>query len=286
MHDARTIRRRRAVLALLVVSSLVLLTASFGGDGGPLRSVQRGVFEVLSPVQEGASRATKPVRDLFGWVGDTFDAKGENEELTDERDALRQQVARLRGQRDENAELRKMLDLDEKAELSEMGPVTARVTGAAPSVLDQRLTINKGSDDGVREDQPVITGAGLVGKISFVTGGSAVVELLTDADFGVRAKVAESGVTGTIEAAPGSPRALRLTNTTARDTVARGETVVTRGTDGSPRLPSLFPPDIPIGTVTRIDEPGTDAQRVRVRPFADPRSLSFVQVLTDTAGVT
>lgn len=286
MHDARTIRRRRAVLALLVVSSLVLLTASFGGDGGPLRSVQRGVFEALSPVQEGASRATKPVRDLFGWVGDTFRAKGENEDLKSERDRLRQQVVRLRGEQAENDEMRKLLDLDKKAKLSDMGPVTARITGAEPSVLDQRLTINKGSDDGIRQDQPVVTGDGLVGKISLVTGGNAVVELLTDANFGVRAKISESGVTGTIEAAPGSPRSLLMTSTTARDEVARGQTVATRGTDGSPRLPSLFPPDIPIGTVTRVDEPGTDAQRVRVRPFADPRSLSYVQVLTDTQGVT
>ena len=286
MHDARTIRRRRAVLALLVVSSLVLLTASFGGSGGPLRSVQRGVFQVLSPVQEGASRALKPVRDLFGWVGDTFEAKGENEELREQRDQLRQQVARLRGQQAENAQLRGMVELGEKAGLKDMGPVTARVTGAAPSVLEQRLIINRGSSDGIREDMPVVTDGGLVGKVSFVVGGSAIVELLTDADFAASAKIAETNVTGFVEPAPGSPRALVMGGTTARDEVAKGETVVTRGTDGTSRLPSLFPPDVPIGTVTRVDEPGTDAQRVRVRPFVDPRSLSFVQVLTDTEGVS
>ncbi|MEA2340999.1 MAG: rod shape-determining protein MreC, partial [Solirubrobacteraceae bacterium] len=76
MYD-KTVRRRRAVLALLVVSSIVLLTASFGGSGG-VSSVQRGVFEVISPIQDGASRALKPFRDLFGWVGDTLDAKGQN----------------------------------------------------------------------------------------------------------------------------------------------------------------------------------------------------------------
>ena len=77
MYD-KTVRRRRAVLGLLVACSLILLTAYFGeSGGGALHGVQRGVLEVVSPIQEGASRALKPVRDLFGWVGDTSHAKGE-----------------------------------------------------------------------------------------------------------------------------------------------------------------------------------------------------------------
>ena len=74
MHD-RAVRRRRAVLAALVLSSLILLTAYFGeSSGGGLHAVQRGAMEVLAPIQEGANRALKPFRDLFGWFGDTLDA--------------------------------------------------------------------------------------------------------------------------------------------------------------------------------------------------------------------
>src|SRR5829696_4340296 len=93
MYD-KPVRRRRAVLALLVVCSLVLLTASFGDGGGALGGVQRGAVTVLSPIQEGASRALKPARDLFGWVGDTFDAKGDNKELRAEVERLRSELAR------------------------------------------------------------------------------------------------------------------------------------------------------------------------------------------------
>ena len=64
MHD-KQVRRRRAVLGLLVAVSLISLTAYFGeSPSSPLHSVQRGIVEVLSPVQEGASKALKPVRDL------------------------------------------------------------------------------------------------------------------------------------------------------------------------------------------------------------------------------
>ena len=56
MHD-KQVRRRRAVLALLVVVSLILLTAYFGEkDGGPMHGVQRGASEVLNPIQDGASQ--------------------------------------------------------------------------------------------------------------------------------------------------------------------------------------------------------------------------------------
>src|SRR5919204_1908733 len=95
MHD-KAVRRRRAVLAALVLLSLFLLTAYFGeSSGGGLHSVQRGAMEVVAPIQEGANRALKPFRDLFGWFGDTLDAKSERDKLRAERDALRLQVAQL-----------------------------------------------------------------------------------------------------------------------------------------------------------------------------------------------
>ena len=77
MHD-KVVRRRRAVLALLVALSLFLLTAYFGESaGGGLHATQRGALEVLAPIQEGANKALKPARDLFGWFGDTLDAQDE-----------------------------------------------------------------------------------------------------------------------------------------------------------------------------------------------------------------
>src|ERR687892_1068876 len=101
MHD-KQVRRRRAVLAVLVVLCLVLLTAYFGeSQNGGLHAVQRGAMEVLAPIQEGANRALKPFRDLFGWFGDTMDAKEERDKAKAERDALRKEVARLEVERSE-----------------------------------------------------------------------------------------------------------------------------------------------------------------------------------------
>ena len=84
------------MLAGLVALSIALLTAYFGESAsGGLHAVQRGVMDVLAPIQEGANRALKPFRDLFGWMGDTMDAKSERDELRKERDQLRREVADL-----------------------------------------------------------------------------------------------------------------------------------------------------------------------------------------------
>ncbi len=82
MFDSKVVRRRRAALAIFVVLSMVMLTASFGESGGGLfGALQRGAQEAFAPLETGAGKALKPFRDLFGWFGDSFDAKDENKSL-------------------------------------------------------------------------------------------------------------------------------------------------------------------------------------------------------------
>src|ERR687891_1277574 len=90
----KQVRRRRAVLVLLVIASLVLLSTHFSESSeGPLHTIQRGVAAVLGPIEEGADRALKPGRDLIGWFDETFDARGENEALEAELQDLRERLA-------------------------------------------------------------------------------------------------------------------------------------------------------------------------------------------------
>src|SRR5680860_946271 len=89
----RQVRRRRATLVLLVVACLVLISTHFSeGEDGPLHSAQNGVGSVLAPLQEGANRALKPARDLVNWFDETWDARGENEQLLEENRELREKL--------------------------------------------------------------------------------------------------------------------------------------------------------------------------------------------------
>jgi len=283
MYD-KAVRRRRAVLAALLAASLILLTAYFGeSSNGTLHAVQRGAMEVLAPIQEGANRVLKPFRDFFGWFGDTLDAKEERDKLKRERDALRQEVAELQVKGAENEQLRGLLDINSGGGMKAYEPVMARVFARSPSTWYSTVEINKGSSDGVRPDQPVINGQGLVGKVKSVSDGNAVVMLLTDQSFGVSAKAASSGEPGSIDPAVGAPGDLRLELVPRGKLVKEGERIVTAGTV-SARLKSLFPPGILIGTVSRVDEgEGELDRRIHVRPAADLRRLEFVEVLTKPA---
>jgi rod shape-determining protein MreC len=290
MYD-KQVRRRRLVLVLLVGLSLLLLTAYFGeSSSSPLHSVQRGVLNVVSPIQEGANRALKPFRDLFGWAGDTLDAKDERDELKKEVRELRAAAIRNEAAARENTQLRAMVEFEEANGIDRYRPVTTRVIGRSPTVWYSTITIDKGRSAGVRPDQPVVNGDGLVGKVTAVATGTSIVTLITDHTSGVSARVNGTGAIGTVQPEVGNPNDLLLDFVAGkgRTKLVKNSRVVTAGTR-SGRLESLFPPDIPIGTVTKVDEEELALyQRVHIKPYADLRNLEFVQILTrpDAGGGT
>jgi rod shape-determining protein MreC len=282
----KTVRRRRVVLGLLVASSLILLTAYFGESaGGGLHSVQRGVLDVVAPIQEGASKVLKPVRDLFGWAGDTLDAKGQLKDVRKDRDALRAQNVQLQAQLRDDAQLRAQVALNDKHDLSDNGPVSGHVIAQDPNLWFTQVTIDKGTSSGVHENQAVVNGEGLVGKVTSAAASTAIVTLVTDHTTQLGATVSDSGVKGLLGVEAGHPTDLVLNSLSSKDVVKPGEMVVTSGTVSKvDRFPSPYPRDIPIGRVTSVDEPGSDNQQVHVVPFANGRRLDLVEVLTKPDG--
>src|SRR6478736_178067 len=212
---------------------------------------------------------------------DTVNATGELKTLRKERDALRRQVIAGQVATRENRALRAQLNMNDAAQLSDNRPVAARVIAQDPNFWFTQITIDKGTSDRLRRNQPVVTGEGLVGKVTFVTGSTAIVTLITDHSTQVGATVTQSGVKGIIGVEAGRPTDLVLSFTSSKDIVERNQVVVTSGSQSKvDRLPSPYPPGIPIGRVTRVDDPGSDSQQVHVAPFADLRRLDLVEVLT------
>jgi rod shape-determining protein MreC len=281
LYDKQVVRRRRAVLAVLVGLSIVLLTGYFGeGSGGFFHTLQSGAQTILSPIEDGASRAFKPVRDLFGWVGDSFDAKSENKKLKNEVQSLRTQLAEADTAKRDAAELRGIVGLKRQTGFPQgTDALSARVIVRSPTVWYSTIKIDKGSSDGVRVDQPVIASGGLAGKVTNVTGGTAEVTLVTDASSAVSAQIVPDGASGIVQPEVGNPKKLLLDFVEKGKRVSEGTTVVTSGFRSS-RVESLFPRGIPIGKVVKADLQEIELyQRVTIEPFADLRRLDYVQVL-------
>jgi rod shape-determining protein MreC len=282
VYDRKVVRRRRAVLAVFVALSITLLTAYFGESaGGLFHSFQRGAQEAFAPIETGATRALKPARDFFGWVGDTVDAKNENADLEKQVRDLRGRLAAAETDMRDAQQLQGLAELHRENYFpTSTAPVTARVIARSPTVWYASVKIDKGTGDGVRVNQPVIASGGLVGKVIQVTGGSAEVRLITDGQSGVSAQVFPAGVTGVVRPEIGNPDDLLLDHVESGRRVTEGTFVITSGFTSS-RTESLFPRGIPIGRVTKVDLDEVDTyQRVHMKPFADLRRLDVVQVLT------
>ena len=277
----KQVRRRRAILVLLVVAALVLLSTQFSErEGGPLHSMQRAVASVFGPMEEGATRALKPARDLINWFDETFNARGENDDLHSELQQLRTQLVQAQSAEGENKQLRELLGLDREGTLAGYTPVTARVIGRSPTVWYSTVTVDKGSSAGVKMNDPVVTGDGLAGRITDVTGGTAVVSLITDDRSAVSARVLPDGPEGVAEPEVGDPSDLLLDFIDKGQPIHRGQILVTAGWSNG-AISSAFPPGIPIGKVSETAVGEQQAyQRVHVTPYADIRGLDFVQVAT------
>jgi rod shape-determining protein MreC len=274
----KQVRRRRAVLALLIVGSFALLTLTYGeGSNG----LQRGVTAVLSPVASVLDRALKPARDLINWVDETFDARGKNHKLETEVQQLRKEVVGAHSAIAENEELRAMAKLRKEGAIpSGDTPVTGRVIGMSPTVWFEDVMIDAGSGDGVKPGDAVIDGDGLVGRISQVAGGTSKVTLISDHSTAVGIRVVPAGVQALIKPTVGEPGKLVLSFINSDKHVHEGESVVTAGWSAE-GIGSRFPPNIPVGEITKASIFEQEAQeRAVVRPYAELRNLNLVQVLT------
>ncbi|HEV2769080.1 MAG TPA: rod shape-determining protein MreC [Solirubrobacteraceae bacterium] len=290
MPPDKTVRRRRVALGLLVGLALILLTASFGNAGGIVSSIQRGAQEALAPLQEGASVVFKPIRDLFGWVGDTVDAKSENQQLRAELRETRRALVDAEAAAARAGGERAMAQFAEAYGLDRYRPVDARVIVQSAQVWSSTVMVDADASDGVNVGDAVVAASGegdggaLVGKVTQVTAGTAKITLITDQSSQVGARINQTRIPGVVStASAGDPADLLMRYVPPRDEVDEGMRVVTAGTVGEEGdLPSLFPPMIPIGEITRIEDPGSDTQEIHLEPYADLQRLETVRILTES----
>ena len=286
--DNKQVRRRRAVLALLVAVSLILLTAYFGETpNSPLHNVQRGVVEVLSPVEDGASKVLAPVRSVAGWFSSTFHAKSQVKQLQQTVARLNNELAQAKGAKLLNTQLAAELHLDNSLDLSSYHPVTGAGDPARPDAVvpdDQRRQGHRRRRCPAR---PVVGDGALVGEVTEVSATVSFVTLITDHTLSVTARVLDAnGDTGELVPAVGNPDELVLQYLQppnpgqVQNGPQQGQLVVTAGFKSGP-LESYFPANIPIGNVLPVDENQLlNNGTVQVSPQADLRGVDVVQILT------
>jgi rod shape-determining protein MreC len=252
---------------LLVLTSVTVITLDFRDDGsGALESVRSGAREAFSPVQSAVGKVFSPIGDFFGGITRYRKVKAENSKLRRELEAARGEV--VRGA-DATRERQLLLALQRLDFSGDLRGVTARVVSNSPSNFQITVTIDRGTDNGVASGMPVVTEAGLVGRIAEVSKTRATVLLLTDPASSVGVRLAGSGDIGVVTGS-GRRDLLPLSLVSVETKVAEGEAVVTSGLQQG-----LFPPQIPVGRVRGAKiTPGQLEQEVTIEPVVE-----FVRIL-------
>ncbi len=268
----RRSRRHRFVLVLLALTSITVLTLDYRGAGnGALESVRRTARDAFAPVQSVADRVVVPVTGFFNTVTHYGDLKAENTKLRRQLDEARADAIRGADADRERQELLTIQGLDYAGGLAS---VPARVVSTEPTNFQLTVTLDHGTDSKLALGMPVVTNAGLVGRISEVSKTRSTVLLITDPSSNIGVRLATSGKTGVVRGSGAkAPLPVDLIDTDVP--VAAGEPVVTSGLEKG-----LFPPQIPVGRVRSAKvEPGALQQDIELDPSVDLASLEFVRVL-------
>lgn len=264
--------RARFTLLLLVLTSITLLTLDERGTGSQaIDAVKDGARDLFAPVQDASDSLFEPVGNFVGGIIHYGDLETENERLREENSELRGAVLRAD---DAERERQALIDQLNLGNASDIPRVDARVVATNPSNFELSIEIDKGSSQGVADGMPVVTGTGLVGRISNVSRNRAVVQLLVDDEFSVGIRIDPQGDTG-VATGQGIRRPMTADLLDPSTKLEQGQVAVTSGLQQS-----QFPPGIPVGTIaTATTRANALQQDVEITPVVDLGRLAFVTVL-------
>ena len=197
-----------------------------------------------------------------------------NQTLRANIDELRQNELTITEIMAENIRLRAMLEY--KKGTPQFDFITAAVIARDPGMWTNIMMINRGSNDGLTRDMPVVTPQGLVGNIVQVSASTAKIQLLLDPRSAVGSLVqrSESRVAAVVEGNGISPMAPRMVNLARDADIIRGDKIITSGFGG------IYPKGLLVGEVMDIvnDEGGLLKYAV-LKPVVDFDRLEEVMVI-------
>ncbi|MFE4331636.1 rod shape-determining protein MreC [Streptomyces sp. NPDC056831] len=269
----RDTRESRLLLVLLIAIAFALITVDIrGGEESPVDGARRAAATVFGPVENGVAAAVDPVGNAIGAVRDSGARHNRIAELEQQNAALKTKLGSDDQNRNRVRELDRML---KKSAAGQYGIKAAEVIaiGAAQG-FSWTVTIDAGSNDGIKRDMTVINGDGLVGRVTTVGPDTATVLLANDPDFTVGTRMEKTDELGFATGQGSQPLSVQFLNGKAK--VKKGDRLVTFGSSGN----KPFVPGVPVGEVVRVDPSGGGLTRtVYVRPYVGFTKLDIVGIV-------
>jgi rod shape-determining protein MreC len=270
------------VLVLLLLGQFVLLAVQVRpqlpgaavADHAGVRAVRLGVASVVAPPEKVVHAGGLGLRDLWSSYLDLVDVKQQNEALAARNQQLQLEESALAEDARQGERLQELLAFKQHYVDS---TVPAQVIGTGGSDHGRTLIIDKGAEDGIAVDMPVITPDGIVGKIREVNPHSSEVLEISDPNSAAGVLLEETRTRG-ILSGDGSGRP-EIVNLMPDDRIQKGQLVLTSGGD------QIFPRGLPVGVVEKVvpdylNQPLVD---VILKPAANLSRLEEVLVVTATS---
>jgi rod shape-determining protein MreC len=272
------LRHKIGLTFILIIMLLLSFIAGQVPASGGQTILAWGIYAVVSPFQSAAASLVIGIRSLWEGYIDLRNVRIENEILKNEVESIYQ----------ENRELSRRLKIaegfaaveGERRRFEEEGEsaggttdyrtLSAMVIGAGVDQTSRALILNRGTLDGVSENNGILCHSGAVGRVIRAGPSTSLVQLIIDPGFAMAARLEKNRVRGILHGAGEECELLYIRNT---DAVEVGDTVVASGLEG------IFPSEIPVGLVSRLEKGDPPFRRVYVRPFTDFRSLEWVYIV-------
>ena len=264
------------VIALAMQVQRPMKAADTGGvaDGPRVTLLRRWSVGMVTPFARVMHGTGMKIRGVWDGYIDLRHTREKNEEL-------KQDVARLREEQavfaEDAAQGRRLQALLQFKQQYVTATVAAQVIGTSGSERSHVLMLDKGSADGLRAEQPVITPDGVVGKIRDVFPHSAQLLLLSDTTSGAGVILATTRIRGILRGTDTGE--VEINNLTADSRIKAGEQVVTSGGD------MVYPRGLPVGVIESIaaDPVHQPYTVIRIKPAANLARLEEVLVITGTS---
>jgi len=263
---------RKLLLAFLLLGPLLAFLTT-GHKGRAPNWVDKSFLMATVPVQRGLEWAGAGVfRTIEGhWA--LKQVKEKTNQCVLELEEMKSQIYLLQEMQLENQRLRELLSYTRATSEAE---IVSRVIGINPSPHFLSFRMDRGERDGVRVDMPVITPAGVVGRVVRTIVHASDAMLVSDPRSNLAAIVQRSRVRATLVGAGGG-KPLRVSNVLRTDDVVEGDVLLTSGTDG------IFPPGLMVGTLRNIQRGTGMFLSAELELSADLRRLEEVLILPEVA---
>ncbi|MGO2909408.1 MAG: rod shape-determining protein MreC [Leuconostoc citreum] len=270
------------IIAFIVIIGLITGSNWLAKRTNTPPFIQRFGNDLAGGVSRIIAVPTTAIGRTANSIGNLLDTFEENRTLKSKLDQFAQDKVRLQTVEEENRSLKKQLGL--QATLTDYKTVSAVTISRSPTTWQSQLVINKGTNTGLKKGMPVLSGAGIIGRISEVNTTNAKVALISETSedanrFAITIKGGSGDVNGIVTGFNREKNQLSMGQVTSDSTIKSGDLVETSGLGG------VIPAGLYVGKVERVtkDDYGL-SKRIYIEPAADLGNITTVMVAVSQLG--